>query len=413
MKWSLLLLLLFSSVARALPPLQLYIALTPSGGTLALEPGRYAGPAVIDKPMTLDGGGAATIDGGGRGTVLTVKADGVTVRGVHLTNSGDSHDSVDAGLLVEAHDGVFEENTIDHTLFGIHLRRADGNVVRANRITSRPKPELNLRGDGIRMWYSHENRVEENELTAVRDVVVINAPENRLINNTIVESGVGMQFVFSHNCEATGNRVLGNTTGFVVLYSDEVVLRGNRLEHIRGQSGMGVAVKDSSLVLVERNKILHCAVGMEMNAPTHPENTMTLRDNLFAYNDIAMYFYGEKGGHAIYGNRFEHNHLPIAVSAYMSARANQWAGNYWDEYEGFDLDGDGVGDTPHDIYLYSDRIWLDRPMARFFRGSPVMEVIDFIERLAPFSSPERVLRDPAPLMRPPDAPQGVTDGRAG
>lgn len=399
MKWSLLLLLLFASTARALPPLQLYIALTPPGGTLRLEPGRYAGPAVIDKPMTLDGGGAAVVDGDGRGTVLTVRADGVTVRGLRITNSGDSHDAVDAGLLIEGHDGRFEENVIDEVLFGIHLRRADGNVVRGNRITSRPKPELNLRGDGLRMWYSHENLIEGNEFNAVRDLVVINAPENRLLGNTILESGVGMQFVFSHHCEAVGNRVSGNTTGFVVLYSDEVVLRGNRLEHIRGYAGMGVAVKDSSQVLIEGNEILHCAVGMEMNAPTHPENTMTLRDNRFAYNDIAMYFYGEKGGHAIHGNRFENNHLPIAVSAYMSARDNRWEGNFWDDYEGFDRDGDGVGDSPHDIYLYADRIWLDRPMARFFRGSPVMEMIDFVERLAPFSVPERVLRDPRPLMR--------------
>lgn len=115
-------------------------------------------------------------------------------------------------------------------------------------------------------------------------------------------------------------------------------------------------------------------------------------------NDVAMYFYGEKGGHVIRGNRFESNLLTVAVSAPTSALANDWKGNYWDDYEGFDRDADGIGDTPHNIYLYSDRLWMERPMTQFFRVSPTLELIDFIERLAPFSKPDLILRDPVPLL---------------
>lgn len=42
---------------------------------------------------------------------------------------------------------------------------------------------------------------------------------------------------------------------------------------------------------------------------------------------------------------------------------------------------------------------METPLAAFFRNSPVLEMLDFLERLAPFSSPHRVLRDPAPRMR--------------
>ena len=41
---------------------------------------------------------------------------------------------------------------------------------------------------------------------------------------------------------------------------------------------------------------------------------------------------------------------------------------------------------------------MDVPSARLFKGSPVLEVLDFLERLAPFTDPEMVLRDQSPLM---------------
>jgi nitrous oxidase accessory protein len=59
---------------------------------------------------------------------------------------------------------------------------------------------------------------------------------------------------------------------------------------------------------------------------------------------------------------------------------------------------DGVGDRPYELYSYADRIWMDVPYAQFFKGSPVLEVLDFLERLAPFTDPDMILRDEKPLM---------------
>ena len=71
-------------------------------------------------------------------------------------------------------------------------------------------------------------------------------------------------------------------------------------------------------------------------------------------------------------------------------------GSPWNNYQGFDRDGD----APHDLYAWADRIWLEFPTAKFFRDAPVLELIDFLERLAPFSSPSLVLRDTLPRMAP-------------
>ncbi|MGE0080280.1 MAG: nitrous oxide reductase family maturation protein NosD [Thiohalomonadaceae bacterium] len=380
-----------------LTPLQPLIDATPTGGVLQPPAGIYAGPALISRPITLDGNGAVVIDGGGHGTVLTVQADGATVRGVRLTNSGSSHDSVDAGLLVEADDVRIENNTIDDALFGIHLRQANRNTLRGNRIASKPTG-INLRGDGIRLWYSQDNLIEGNEVTQVRDLSLTNSSGNSIVGNTVRGSRSGLNVVFSPRNVIERNTLDRNAAGIVVLYSDELVIRANRIQHSLDATGQALAFKDSSQIMVEANDVVHCSTGFQANAPSSPENIIHLRGNRFAHNITGLYFYGENGGHLIHDNRFEKNLVPVAVSGFMSARGNDWRGNYWDDYEGFDRDGDGIGDTPHERYAFADRIWMEIPMATFFRKSPAFELLDFLEQLAPFSLPELILRDPAPRM---------------
>lgn len=393
-------LLLVGSLCKTgycLPPIQLFIELTPTGGVLRPPPGVYSGPVVIGRRITLEGGGGVTIDGGGNGTVVRVKADGSIIRGVKITNSGDSHDRLDSGLLLEANDVLIENSIFENVLFGINLRKAYDNRIQGNRISSKGD-SVSLRGEGLRLWYSSGNLIEKNEVAYVRDILLMNAPDNRIRDNHIHHNRMGMELVFSPGNEIVGNHISWNTTGIVGIYSDDLLIRANRFTHMRELTGAALAIKESSQVTITDNQILHCAIGLKVNSPVHPENILYLENNRIAYNDVAMYFYGEKGGHVIHGNRFENNLLTVAVSAPTSALANDWKGNHWDDYMGFDRDADGVGDMPHNVYLYSDRVWMERPMTRFFRSSPVLELIDFIERLTPFSKPDLILGDPAPLM---------------
>ena len=380
------------------PPLQALIDAAPVGAVLRPPAGRYAGPAVIGKSLTLDGGGRVILDGGGRGTVLSVRAGHVGVRGLRLTNSGDSHDGVDAGLLIEADHARVEGNTLDHVLFGIHLKQANHARVRGNTIRGRPA-ELNLRGDGIRLWNSRFNRIEGNFLDGIRDLTIANSVENLFSRNAIVNGRYGMQLVFSPRNRIEGNLVSHTTTGIAVLYSDQVTLRGNRVEHALSGGGAGIVFKESDDGLVEDNDILHCAAGIKIDAPPEPVGTLLVRRNRFAHNIVGLYFYGEAGGHRFEDNSFENNLSTIAVSAPGAGAKNVWQGNHWDDYQGFDRDGDGIGDTPHEVWLHADRIWMETPMAGFFRNSPGLELLDFLERLAPFSTPHRLIRDPAPRMR--------------
>jgi nitrous oxidase accessory protein len=391
-------LLLFPiAAALAAPPLQPLIDATPSGGVLRPAPGTYAGPSTIARPMTLDGAGKVTIEGSGKGTVLTLAASGATLRGLRLTRSGDSHDSVDAGLLIAGDDNLVENNAIDDVLFGIHLRQGNRNRILDNRVAGRPAPR-GARGDGLRLWNSRHNRIEGNAFKVVRDLTFANSPDNRILGNTLADGRYGMQFIFSPRAIVENNRLSDTDTGIAVLYSPELTLRGNTVAHALDGGGAGIAFKDSGNALVEGNQILHCAAGLSANAPLNAEAALTVRNNRFAHNIVGMYFYGEKGGHRIEANRFDNNLTQVAVSAAGVGEANLWQGNAWSDYQGFDRNHDGIGDTPHEVWLYSDRIWMETPRAKFFGHSPALELLDFLEKLAPFASPALILRDPAPRM---------------
>ena len=383
--------------AQAAQPLQPWLDTALPGASIRLPPGTYSGPAVISKALTLDGDGKVVIDAGGKGTVLTVKASKVVLRGLTLRGSGASHDALDGGLMIEGDDNLIENNVIEDVLFGISLHRSRDSIVRGNRVRSRPVDSAN-RGDGLRLLYSTRNRIEANDFRQVRDLTVSNAPRNRLVGNTVKDSRRALNFLFAPRSLVEGNRFTDNSTGIVALNSEGLIVRNNRILHAMDAAGAGVALKETSSALIQGNDIVHCAHGIMTDSPSDPLSRIVFVDNRIAHNVTGIYFYGEKGGHIVINNRFEHNLWPVTVIGNGDPMNDTWWGNHWDDYQGFDRDGDGFGDTPHELYAYADRIWLATPQAKFFRNSPLLELLDFLERLAPFSAPDLILRDPAPRM---------------
>jgi len=392
-----LLLATLAQAAPALPPLQPLIDAAVPGSIVRLQPGIYAGPVQISKPLTLDGGGKAEIRGSNRGTVVTLSGQDVTLRGLHITGSGELHDSIDAGIQLEGRNHVVANNRIDNVLFGIHLRQASASRILDNQVTGKDLT-LGMRGDAIRIWNGTDNRIEGNRFQRGRDLTLINAPDNLFIGNQFTDGRYGMHLVFSPRTRIERNHLSRLGTGIIILYSPNVLLRGNHIEHALEGGGAGIVFKDSDTGLVEGNTVLHCAVGLKVDAPPEPIGVLEVRNNRFAHNVLGMYFYGEAGGHRFTGNRFEKNLTTVAISGLGTGSANVWQGNHWDDYAGFDRDQDGIGDTPHEIWLYADRIWMETPMATFFRNAPGFELLDFLERLAPFAAPHRVLQDPAPRI---------------
>jgi nitrous oxidase accessory protein len=391
-------LLPLSVLAEDYPPLQPLIDATPEGETLIPPPGVYAGPVVIERPINLDGQHQVSIDNGGKGSVIILQTDGATVRNLHLTNSGESHNDLDAGVQVRGRFNVIKDNTIDNCLFGVDLQQSDHNVVRRNRISSKPF-ELGQRGDAVRLWYSFHNKITDNEISNVRDTVVWYSADNTIARNTASDSRYSLHFMYSRRNLVEANRYYNNAVGIFLMYSDGVEIRDNHIAHATGPTGVGIGLKETSELTVEDNEILYCASGLYIDvSPFQPDTTNRFNGNLIAYNGIGIRFLNDWTGNVFQQNQFVDNLTQIAVTGGKTANRNVWAGNYWSDYEGFDQNEDGTGDAPYELYAYADRLWQDEPYAQFFKGSPMLEVLDFLERLAPFSAPDMLVRDEQPSM---------------
>ena len=384
--------------AVAYPSLQALIDATEPNGTLVPPPGVYAGPVSIEQPITLDGKGRVTIDAGGKGSVIYLDTDGATIKNLHLTNSGESHNDVDAAVQVKGNFNVIKDNLIDNCLFGIDIAQSEHNIVRRNRISSKAF-ELGVRGDAIRLWYSFNNKITDNIIRDSRDTVVWYSRDNLIAGNDARGGRYAVHFMYSQFNEVVDNHYQENSVGIFLMYSDSVVVRNNTIAHAAGAIGMGIGFKESSDVKVTGNKVLYCATGLYLDvSPYQPDTTNRITDNMIAYNGIGILFLNDWIGNIFKANSLMGNITQVAVGGARTAKRNAWSGNHWDDYRGFDQNRDGIGDTAYELYNYADRLWLDVPPARFFKGSPVLEVLDFLERLAPFTDPALVLRDAKPLM---------------
>jgi nitrous oxidase accessory protein len=388
-----------AAVAAGLPSLQSLVDAAEPNSVLSPPPGTYAGPVVVDKPLEIDGRGEVTVDAGGRGSVIVLDTDGATLRNLRLVNSGSSHNDLDAGVQVRGNFNVIKDNRIEDCLFGIDLQQSENNVIRRNRISSKPV-ELGIRGDAIRLWYSFDNIVEENEIVDSRDIVVWYSRDNVIRRNRATRGRYSLHFMYSQFNLVEENEFRGNSVGIFLMYSDSVIVRKNHISHAVGAAGVGIGFKETSDVEISDNEILYCATGLHLDvSPFQPDTTNRIRGNLIAYNGIGIQFLNDWTGNVFQDNLLKGNLTQVAVLGGKTAARNEWRGNHWDDYEGFDRDGDGIGDTPYEQFAYADRLWMDVPPARFFKGSPMLEVVDFLERLAPFTEPDRLLRDPEPLMQ--------------
>lgn len=389
------------SPALAAPtPLQPLIDDTPVAGTLTLAPGVYAGPVTIQRPITIDGGGKATIDGGGQGTVVIMNTTGATLSGVRVVNSGMLHDKLDAAIQVRGRYNIIRDNVIENCLIGIDLNRADNNVVRRNVIRPRNE-EIGLRGDGIRLWYSMDNAIQDNLVENARDTVIWYSKGNKLTGNRLIGGRYGFHFMYAKHNLVQNNVFEGNTVGVFLMYAEEVEIRNNRIVYSQGPSGIGIGLKESSGAVIVDNDILSNATGIYTDlSPNDPDMPVLVEGNRIAFNGMAMLFHNDWEGVHVRRNDFKSNFGAVAVQGGGTAMRHEWAGNHWDGYEGFDRNRDGVGDSPFEVYTYADRLWMDVPDTQFFRASPVLEMLDFMERLAPFSTPRLVMRDATPALRP-------------
>ena len=397
---SLLLLSLFSILA-ANNPLQEAIDAAPSGARLEIPAGVYRGNIVINKPLILDGvNQKAIIEGDGKGTVIRVTGSFVTVTNLTIRHSGAQHERVDAGIAAKKGKHIaLTNNRIEDCLFGIDLQQIDESNISNNWITSKPF-ELGLRGDGMRLWYSNDNRLIHNYLTRSRDFVVWYSHGNHIEENYGEYGRYSLHFMYTGKNYVHNNTYVHNSVGIFFMYSRDTIATGNVIKNSLGTTGLGIGMKDATNFTLRDNKILYCARGLFIDrSPFEPDETNRIENNAILYNSEGVHFHSLSLHNILKGNILKGNIETVVNDSYNTkVTENDWDGNYWDSYEGFDKDGDGIGDSPYSLHSYADKVWMLNPNIKFFYGSPVISILNFLAKLAPLSEPVRLLTDNHPKM---------------
>ncbi len=393
--------LLLIGISLTAQSLQSYIDKVKAGSKLELPKGVFKGNIVINKPLMIVGKGDDTlIRGDGNSTVVKIRSSNVILKNLTIENSGKEHERIDAGISIKNSDFCTIENCkIKNCLFGIDLQNVHHSKIIGNFITSKPFP-LGIRGDGIRLWYSNDNILKNNHLYKSRDFVVWYSHGN-LIEGNIGEYGrYSLHFMYAGRNIVKNNVYKHNSVGIFFMYSKDTIAEGNTIMSSIGTTGMGIGLKDASNFIIKNNTVLYCAKGFYIDrSPFDPTSKNYIVGNRILYNAIGMHFHSLSTNNIIRKNVFKGNIENVYDdSGRIHSVMNKWEENYWDDYEGFDKNKDGIGDTPYTLYYYADKMWLLNPNVRFFYGSPVISILNFLAKLAPFSQPVKLLSDPKPLM---------------
>ncbi len=381
--------------------LQELISSAPPGATLRVPPGVYAGPIVIDKPLTLVGDGRAVLDGQGRGTVVHILALDVTIKGFVITNSGRSLAHEDSGILVEAPRARIEENELFDVLFGIYLKNAPGSLIRANSVRGLDVPEAE-RGDALRLWYSSDVLIEGNQTYNARDAIIWYSARVTVRSNRFQGGRYGVHLMYCKEINIENNLLRKNFVGVYAMYTQNLTLRGNIFMGHRGPSGYGIGLKDTDNAQIVENVIADNSVGAFIdNSPSELGSSVLFRKNLFAYNETAVLMLPSVRGNIFTENSFIENFEQVGVAGGGELQGNLWSGNYWGDYVGYDADNDGVGDLAYKSERLFEQLMDRHPQFRLFLYSPAIQALDFAARALPIFKPQPKLTDPRPLMAPP------------
>jgi len=364
------------------------------GDILRISPGHYRENLVLSKPLTLIGEGMPRIDGGGSGDVIHVTAPDCRISGLHVTGSGREALSDTAAIKLSASGAVIEGNLLDESLYGLYLESVRNAVIRDNEIRGIAELAPGNRGDGIRLFDSQHNLISNNRISVARDGIYFNAsPFNTLTGNDVSKARYGLHYMYSDDNVFTGNRFTESEAGSAVMFSRRLTLRDNLFSGNRGFRDYGLLIKDCEDSLVEANAILGNRVGIFLDGAIG----LKITHNRIVGNDLGIEVRGSSEANEFLGNTIAGNAVSAALPTGRSE--NHWGGNYWSDYRGYDLDGNGRGDVSHTAGSVFAYLTENMPPARLFLLSPAIQALEFAERTFPIMNVPGV-EDPSPSMKP-------------
>lgn len=376
-----------------------------AGETVHVAPGIYVGRLIIDKPVVLIGDGMPIIDGNRLGDVVIINANDVTVKGFQIRGSSREVTSESAAIRILGDRAQITSNTISDALYGISAIESSGHKILNNSVTSILDLSAERRGHSVYLHYSADNRVSGNKFTRAKDGVYLQFSDRNVISgNAATHVRYATHLMFSNDNEISGNTFLNNVAGGVLMFSGGVRFFDNEIGYNQSSAaGYGLMFKEVDDINVVDNLIHHNRIALALEgAPFTPSAKVVVRNNLIGYNRVAVGLFTTTNvlfaGNTFVGNRDHVN----AVAGSIEFK-NKWSepgnGNYWDDYRGYDADGDGVGDIKYSYRGIFDSLAEKKPLLHAYDFTLARIALDMAANWFPIYRPEPRVTDEYPLMQ--------------
>ncbi len=405
-------------------PLTRAIAEAAPGVVITVPAGIHQVHLLLTKAITLVGAPGAVLDGGGKGDVIRIAAHDVTLRNLTIRHSGTDLTASNAGVFIEreARHVVVASNRIEEVLFGAYLDGPADVQVLDNRISGIATLRIPDRGDGIHLWDDTGVEVKGNEISDTRDGIYIYiSPHNRIVGNRMHDLRYGMHYMYSNHDLLADNFTYHTQAGYALMSSDHLQVFRNRskddisygilLNYVTYSDFAGNTIRGTTGQSGENAEIIPGAEGKGVFVYNSEYNSF--HDNTIADCPIGIHVTAGSDQNKIYGNLFENNRVQVK---YVQNVAEEWsrdgAGNYWSDYLGWDLDGNGIGDVPYRPNDGVDILLWKYPSARLLLDSPAILALRYVQRAFPVFMPPSI-QDSHPLMRPPAPTRNQTYAERG
>lgn len=349
---------------------------------------------VITKPCTVTGNVSSILDGAETYELLTISSESVIVRGLNLQNSGYSSMNDYAAIkIIDAKNVLIENTRITGAYFAIHVSNSSYCIIRNNVIIGKSISEQ-LNGNAIHLWKCNHMTIEQNEVSRHRDGIYLEFVTHSVIKGNVSTHQLryGLHFMFSNDDEYTSNTFDQNGAGVAVMYSHKVTMKYNVFKNNWGPSAYGLLLKDITDAEISENKFVENTRAIHMEGSSR----ISIHHNEFRGNGWGLAIQASCSENKIAYNNFINNSFDISTNGDVTL--NTFDYNFWDEYEGYDLNKDGVGDIPYHPLSMMAMMIEQNPSLLILVKSFMMQLFERMEKSIPTLTPEHFV-DLHPMIK--------------